>query len=141
MTKPATKKTPTSQSLAARATKGSKDTPKGSGPSLAPVPLPVSLSQGVAELVRLTGLEEPAVVRHLLSSALFWCGLNGYGRRSFEFLLEATMGKEGMQEFLEEATGTACAIEMEAAVKVAWQRGREADAAFPGDWPAKQAGA
>lgn len=31
-----TKKTPTSQSLAARATKGSKDTPKGSGPSVAP---------------------------------------------------------------------------------------------------------
>jgi len=31
---PRTKKTPTSQSLAARATKGPKETPKGSGPSL-----------------------------------------------------------------------------------------------------------
>lgn len=33
---PRTKKTPTSQSLAARATKGPKETPKGSGPSVAP---------------------------------------------------------------------------------------------------------
>lgn len=33
---PRTKKTPTSQSLAARATKGPNETPKGSGPSLPP---------------------------------------------------------------------------------------------------------
>ena len=138
---PRTKKTPSSLSLAADATKGSNGTPKGSGPSLAPVPLPVPLSQGVAELVRLTGLDEPAVVRHLLSSALLWCGLNGYGRRSFEFLAEATMGKDGAKEFLEQATETSCAIEMEGAMKVAYHREREADAAFPGDWPDEPAGA
>lgn len=33
---PRTKKTPSSQSLAARATKGPNRTPKGSGPSVAP---------------------------------------------------------------------------------------------------------
>lgn len=113
--------------------------PKRTAPTLAPTELPVPLAQGVAELVRLTGLEEGAVVRHLLSSALFWCGLNGYGRRSFEFLAETTMGKDGAKAFLDEATATDCAIEMEAAVKVAWQREREADAAFPGDWPSAQA--
>lgn len=141
MTKPGTKRNPTSSTAKKFDAGPQVESPKGSGASLAPVPLPVSLSQGVAELVRLTGLEEPAVVRHLISSALFWCGLNGYGRRSFEFLLDTTMGKDGAKDFLEEATSTCCAIEMEAAVKVAWQREREATAAFPGDWPAKQAGA
>jgi hypothetical protein len=107
--------------------------------TLAPVPLPVPLAQGVAELVRVTGLEEAVVVRHLLSSALLWCGLNGYGRRSFEFLAEATMGKKGAAEFIEKATETSCALEMEAAVAVAAQREQEAYAAFPGDWPAQAA--
>ena len=106
-------------------------------PTLGPVALPLPLAQGVAELVRLTGLEEPAVVRHLLSSALLWCGLNGYGRRSFEFLAETTMGKDGAKEFLEQATETWCAIEMEGAMAVAYHREREADAAFPDDWPAE----
>jgi len=102
-----------------------------------PTPLPAPLAQGVADLVRLTGLEEAAVVRHLLTSGLFWCGLIGYGRDSFEFLAEATMGKEGAAEFIGQATETTCAIEMEAAVRVADQREQEAKAAFPGDWPAQ----
>lgn len=42
---PRTKKTPTSQSLAAQATKGPMETPKGSGPSVAP-----SLEERVASL-------------------------------------------------------------------------------------------
>ena len=69
MTKPATKKTPTSQSLAARATKGSKDTPKGSGPSVAP-----SLEERVAAL-------EKVVTRLALSVADLLGDLSGDRRQ------------------------------------------------------------
>ena len=50
---------------------------------------------------------------------------------------EAALAKA--EEFIEQATEKFCAIEMEGSYKVAEQREREADAAFPGDWPATQA--
>ena len=55
---PRTKKTPSSQSLAARATKGPNRTPKGSGPSVAP-----SLEERVA--VPLVTIDADAIYRKL----------------------------------------------------------------------------
>lgn len=109
MTKPATKKSPTSSSGKSTDVRPQVDTPKRSGSRIPAGPTPregigQSLApvqrMGVDMLCRRTGLDHDEVVRLLVSAGLFVVGLDLPGQSAFEFLLEASVGKKRTKEAL-----------------------------------------
>lgn len=97
---PRTKKTPTSQSLAARATKGPLETPKGSGPSV----LPAGLEERVAvPLVRVDTDAGYSPKERDAGAALVWLSANG---REEEVTALAMQARNDLAALVHDALGS-----------------------------------
>jgi hypothetical protein len=62
----------------------------------------------IETLAKRSGLGEDAILFHLITSGLYWTGLDASGEDSFETLLTAAVGKERYDELQREQLSEVC---------------------------------